>query len=158
MVADVPVGTFLSGGYDSSLVTAIAQSLSNHPIKTFSIGFEEKEFDEAPYAKDIAKHLGTNHINHYVTESEMLKLVESIPRYYDEPFADSSQIPSMLVSKIAKEEVTVVLTGDGGDELFCGYNVYDKLDLAQKIEPIARVLRIFTNSNKEIVRKLPFCS
>lgn len=156
MVADVPVGTFLSGGYDSSLVTAIAQSLSNHPIKTFSIGFEEKEFDEAPYAKDIAKHLGTNHINHYVTESEMLKLVESIPRYYDEPFADSSQIPSMLVSKIAKEEVTVVLTGDGGDELFCGYNVYDKLDLAQKIEPIARVLRIFTNSNKEIVRKLPF--
>lgn len=156
MVADVPVGTFLSGGYDSSLVTAIAQSLSNHPIKTFSIGFEEKEFDEAPYAKDIAKHLGTNHTNHYVTESEMLELVESIPRYYDEPFADSSQIPSMLVSKIAKEEVTVVLTGDGGDEFFCGYNMYDKLDLAQKIEPIARVLRIFTNSNKEIVRKLPF--
>lgn len=156
MVADVPVGTFLSGGYDSSLVTAIAQSLSDHPIKTFSIGFEEKEYDEAPYAKDIAKYLGTNHTNHYVTEPEMLGLVESIPSYYDEPFADSSQIPSMLVSKIAKEEVTVVLTGDGGDELFCGYNVYDKLDLAQKIEPIAKVLRIFTNTNKEMVSKLPF--
>lgn len=156
MVADVPVGTFLSGGYDSSLVTAVAQSLSDQPVKTFSIGFEDKEYDEAPYAKDIAKYLGTNHTNHYVTEAEMLELVESIPSYYDEPFADSSQIPSMLVAKIAKEEVTVVLTGDGGDELFCGYNMYDKLGLAQKIEPIAKVLRLFTNRNKEMVSKLPF--
>lgn len=156
LVADVPVGTFLSGGYDSSLITAVAQSLSDQPVKTFSIGFEDKEYDEAPYAKDIAKYLGTNHTNHYVTEAEMLELVESIPGYYDEPFADSSQIPSMLVAKIAKEEVTVVLTGDGGDELFCGYNMYDKLGLAQKIEPIAKVLRLFTNWNKEMVSKLPF--
>ena len=156
MVADVPVGTFLSGGYDSSLVTAVAQSLSEHPIKTFSIGFEDKEYDEAPYAEEIAKYLGTNHTNHYVTEAEMLELVESIPRYYDEPFADSSQIPSMLVAQIAKNEVTVALTGDGGDELFCGYNMYDKLAVAQKIEPIAKVLRFFTHWNKAMVKKLPF--
>lgn len=156
MVADVPVGTFLSGGYDSSLVTAVAQSLSDRPVKTFSIGFEDKEYDEAPYAEEIAKYLGTNHTNHYVTEAEMLELVESIPCYYDEPFADSSQIPSMLVAQIAKQEVTVALTGDGGDELFCGYNMYDKLALAQKIEPIAKVLRRFTNWNKVMVNKFPF--
>lgn len=141
MVADVPVGTFLSGGYDSSLVTAVAQSLSDTPIKTFSIGFEEKEYDEAPFAKEIAAHLGTDHTNHYVTEAEMLDLVASIPRYYDEPFADSSQIPSMLVAQIAKQDVTVVLTGDGGDELFCGYGLYDKLSQAQMIEPFAKILR-----------------
>lgn len=156
MVANVPVGTFLSGGYDSSLVTAVAQSLSDCPVKTFSIGFEDKEYDEAPYAKEIAKYLGTNHTNHYVTEAEMLELVASIPRYYDEPFADSSQIPSMLVAQIAKQEVTVVLTGDGGDELFCGYNMYDKMALAERVEPIAKVLRLLTNWNKGIVNKLPF--
>ncbi len=156
LIADVPVGTFLSGGYDSSLVTAIAQSLSSKPIKTFSIGFEEKEFDEAPYAKEIAAHLGTDHTNHYVTEAEMLELVESIPFYYDEPFADSSQIPSMLVAQIAKQEVTVALTGDGGDELFCGYKMYDKLAQAQKLEPFAKVIRPFTNWNKKLLRKLPF--
>ena len=156
MVADVPVGTFLSGGYDSSLVTAIAQSLSERPIKTFSIGFEDKAYDEAPYAKEIAEYLGTDHTNHYVTEAEMLELVEAIPRYYDEPFADSSQIPSMLVAKVAKQEVTVAITGDGGDELFCGYNMYDKLASAQKIEPLAKVLRIIIGWNEKVVRKLPF--
>ena len=156
LVADVPVGTFLSGGYDSSLVTAVAQSLSDHPIKTFSIGFEEKEFDEAPYARDIAAHLGTDHTTHYVTEQEMLELVASVPVYYDEPFADASQIPSMLVAQIAKEEVTVALTGDGGDELFCGYKMYDKLATAQKIEPFAKVLRPLVNWSPKLLRKLPF--
>ena len=156
LIADVPVGTFLSGGYDSSLVTAIAQSLSDHPIKTFSIGFEEKEYDEAPFAKEIAAHLGTDHTNHYVTEQEMLDLVASIPLYYDEPFADSSQIPSMLVAQIAKQEVTVALTGDGGDELFCGYKMYDKLAQAQKIEPFAKLLRPLTNWSKKLLQKLPF--
>lgn len=156
MIADVPVGTFLSGGYDSSLVTAVAQSLSTCPVKTFSIGFEDKDFDEAPFAEEIAKHLGTEHTTHYVTEAEMLALVESIPQYYDEPFADASQIPSMLVAQIAKQQVTVALTGDGGDELFCGYRLYDKLSLAQKIEPLAKGLRIFTNSNPALLSKLPF--
>ena len=154
MVADVPVGTFLSGGYDSSLVTAIAQSLSDKPIRTFSIGFFDKDYDEAPFAEEIAKHLGTEHTNHYVTEEEMLELVKSIPEYYDEPFADSSQIPSMLVSKIAKEQVTVVLTGDGGDEFFCGYRMYEKLALAQAIEPIAMLLRPVVRGKMR--EKLPF--
>lgn len=156
MVADVPVGTFLSGGYDSSLVTAIAQSMSDQPIKTFSIGFEDKEYDEAPFAAEIAAHLGTNHTNHYVTEAEMLELVASIPDYYDEPFADASQIPSMLVAQIARQEVTVALTGDGGDEFFCGYRMYEKLEQAQKIEPFARVLRILTGNNPKLLQKMPF--
>lgn len=154
LIADVPVGAFLSGGYDSALVTAVAQSLVDKPIKTFSIGFEEKEYDEAPYAEAIAEHLGTDHTTHYVTEQEMLDLVKSIPEYYDEPFADSSQIPSMLVAKIAKKDVTVVLTGDGGDELFCGYQMYDKLLAAQKIEPLAIILRPFYN--KRLQNKIPF--
>ncbi len=154
MVADVPVGAFLSGGYDSSLVTAVAQSLSDTPVKTFSIGFAEKEFDEAPFAKEIAAHLGTDHTNHYVTEAEMLELVASIPRYYDEPFADSSQIPSMLVAQIAKQDVTVVITGDGGDELFCGYSMYDKLAQAQMIEPFAKVLRPLVRG--KLRARLPF--
>jgi asparagine synthase (glutamine-hydrolysing) len=156
LVADVPVGTFLSGGYDSSVVTAIAQSLSDTPIKTFSIGFEEKEYDEAPYAAEIAAHLGTNHTNHYVTEAEMLELVSSIPRYYDEPFADASQIPSMLVAEIARKEVTVALTGDGGDEFFCGYGMYDKLAQAQKLEPLAKVLRVLVGNRPKLLRKLPY--
>lgn len=154
MVADVPVGTFLSGGYDSSLVTAVAQSLSDTPIKTFSIGFEEKEYDEAPFAKEIAAHLGTDHTNHYVTEAEMLELVDSIPRYYDEPFADASQIPSMLVAQVAKQDVTVALTGDGGDELFCGYGLYDKLHQAQMIEPFARLLRPLVRG--KLLARMPF--
>ena len=156
MVANVPVGTFLSGGFDSSLVTAVAQSLSDRPIKTFSIGFEEKEYDEAPYAAEIAAHLGTDHTNHYVTEDEMLQLVASIPQYYDEPFADASQIPSMLVAEIARKEVTVALTGDGGDEFFCGYGMYDKLAQAQKIEPLAKVLRVMTGNHPKILRRLPY--
>lgn len=155
MIADVPVGTFLSGGYDSALVTAIAQSISEKPIKSFSIGFEEKEYDEAPYAKAIAEHLGTEHTNHYVTESEMLELVDSIPEYYDEPFADSSEIPSMLVAKIAKRDVAVALSGDGGDELFCGYKMYDKLYTAQKLEPFARIIRLFVRSER-LINKFPY--
>lgn len=154
MVADVPVGAFLSGGYDSSLVTAVAQSLSSKPLKTFSIGFEDKEYDESPYAEEIAKYLGTEHTNHYVTEQEMLELVASIPEYYDEPFADPSQIPSMLVAQIAKKDVTVVLTGDGGDEFFCGYRMYDKLAAAQSIEPIGVILRALVP--KSLIRKMPF--
>ena len=156
LIADVPVGTFLSGGIDSSLVTAVAQSLSKEPIRTFSIGFEEKEYDEAPFAKDISEHLGTKHENHYVTESEMLELVSSIPEFYDEPFADSSQIPSMLVAKQAKEKVSVVLTGDGGDEFFCGYRMYEKLKQAQKIDGLANIARLIIKENSSIYNKMTF--
>jgi len=127
-VADVGVGTFLSGGIDSSLVSAVAQFESSKNIKTFTIGFEEKEYDESGYAEDIAKHLGTDHKTVYVSANDALEIVPEISRVYDEPFADSSQIPTLLVSKIAREEVAVCLSGDGGDELFAGYNRYNWTD------------------------------
>lgn len=143
MIADVPLGTFLSGGYDSSLITALAQENSSSPVRTFTIGFNQPEYNEAVYAKEIAKHLGTDHTEVYIDEKEMLDLVESIPGYYDEPFADDSQIPTMLVCKLAKEKVTVALSGDGGDEFFCGYNIYEKLTKAQRLDGLGAVANAF---------------
>lgn len=126
MIADVPVGVFLSGGIDSSLVAAVAQSQSSCPIRSFSVGFEEKSLDEAPYARRIAHYIGTRHNELYVSAHDVLELIPYIPVVYDEPFADSSQIPTLLVSRLARSAVTVALTGDGGDEPTGGYHaVYD---------------------------------
>lgn len=124
MIADVKIGTFLSGGIDSTVVSAIAQQESSEKVRTYTIGFDDKEYDESAYAEKIARHLGTDHLTMRVTPDDVLKVVPQIASIYDEPFADSSQIPSYLVSKLAREHVTVCLSGDGGDELFAGYNRY----------------------------------
>lgn len=142
MMADVPLGAYLSGGIDSPLIVSLMQKQSASPIKTFTIGFDDPKYNEAAYAADIAAHLGTDHTELYVSEKELQEVVPKLPTIFTEPMADSSQIPTYLVSKLAKSKVTVSLSGDAGDELFCGYNTYWKCqNLWDKVEKIPYGMR-----------------
>lgn len=128
MISDVPLGAFLSGGIDSPLVVSIMQSLSKERVKTFTIGFEDPKYNEAEYAKDISLHLGTDHTELYISEKDLKDVIPLLPSIYSEPLADPACLPAYLISKLAKTKVTVTLSGDGGDELFCGYGLYRRLE------------------------------
>lgn len=141
LISDVPLGAFLSGGIDSSLTVALMRQEASGAVKTFSIGFREKGYDESAFAREVARHLGTEHREKICTAEEALSLVRKIPDAYDEPFADSSAIPTMLVSEFTRRHVTVSLSGDGGDELFCGYPRYDWIRQGWTVRGIPAFLR-----------------
>lgn len=146
MIADVPIGAFLSGGIDSSTVVALMQNINPGKVRTYSIGFDEKDFNEANYAKQIAQHLGTIHTEMYVTSGQALDLIPQLPDTYSEPFADPSQIPTTLLSRLTRQHITVALSGDGADELFCGYSRY------QAAEQMWGYLRLFPQPLKPILK------
>jgi len=152
MVADVPVGAFLSGGTDSALVVALMQAQSTRPVRTFTIGFHAAGYDEATRAREISERLGTDHTELYVTPSEAQAVVPRLPVVYDEPFADSSQIPTLLVAELARRDVTVALSGDGGDELFGGYTRYAAFERLRGLDRLPRALR---SSAAAVLRSQP---
>lgn len=153
LIADVPVGTFLSGGIDSSLITAIAQAVSDQKIKTYSIGFYNDKDNEANYASKVADALGTDHHELYVDEHNYREMLDDMCYYFDEPHADNSAIPTMLVSKFARQDVTVALSGDAGDELFCGYDSYDKMAYMDKMYPYAKATQFLARGIYRITGK-----
>lgn len=161
MMADVPVGAFLSAGIDSSATVALMQSLNNKKVRSFTIGMEDPKYNEAVFAKEIAKHIGTDHTELYITEQDAKDVIPKIAHMFAEPFADSSQIPTYLVSKMTRDHVTVSLSGDGGDELFCGYTSYLSIERIwnkmHKIpyfirKPIGAVLQHTPLTRKEVIR------
>ncbi|MEO1020287.1 MAG: asparagine synthase C-terminal domain-containing protein, partial [Pseudomonadota bacterium] len=154
MIADVPIGSFLSGGIDSSLIVALMQAQSARPVRTFSIGFADAGYDEAPHARAVAAHLGTDHIELYVEPADALALVPHLPETYDEPFADASQLPTCLLAKLTRNHVTVALSGDGGDELFAGYRHYSKAERSwRRIHAIPNPLTMFAARHLEQLRR-----
>ena len=167
LMSDVPLGAFLSGGIDSSLTVALMQQVASEQVKTFTIGFEEEAFNEASFAKEIAAHIGTKHTEMYVGFKEAMETVEHMAEAFTEPFADSSQIPTMLVSRMTREHVTVSLSGDAGDELFCGYNTYKDLEQSLQIiqgkagflpdgmrRQIGRLAQQFDGPNRKLLHKI----
>lgn len=159
MVSDVPVGVFLSGGYDSTCVTSLLQKDTTEKIKTFTIGTTDQKLDEAPFAKQIAAHLGTDHTEYYCTAQEALEIIPELPHYYDEPFADSSAIPTILVSQLARKKVTVALSADAGDEIFAGYNRYDYISrYGNRLSAIPKPVRKLAAAAMENIssEKIPY--
>lgn len=154
MISDVPIGAFLSGGIDSPLIVSIMQSLCEAPVKTFTIGFDNPKYNEATFAKDIANHLGTDHTELYITENDLKEVIPILPSIYTEPLGDPACLPSYLVSKLAKSKVTVSLSGDGGDELFCGYNIYNQLE--QRWSKISKVPYGIRKMGGTVLQSFPF--